>query len=68
MCYTITLKILHHLTNNRRLMSIRIFDFEALRQKVYTLKDRDVNKVMEQFHRFKKNAEESGAFVYQAKT
>lgn len=43
-------------------------DFEALRQKVYTLKDRDVNKVMEQFHRFKKNAEESGAFVYQAKT
>lgn len=43
-------------------------DFEVLRKKVYELKDRDLNKVMEQFHTFKTNVEKHGCHVFQAKT
>ncbi|MFA8433325.1 MAG: L-lactate dehydrogenase (quinone) large subunit LdhH [Marinifilaceae bacterium] len=43
-------------------------DFESLRKRVYDLKDRDLDKVMEQFHRFKENVERGGSHVYQAKT
>ena len=43
-------------------------DFEALRTKVHDLKDRDLNKVMQQFHQFCDNVERHGSKVYQAKT
>ncbi|RUT79542.1 L-lactate dehydrogenase (quinone) large subunit LdhH [Ancylomarina longa] len=43
-------------------------DFEALRTKVHDLKDRDLNKVMQQFNQFRENVERHGCKVYQAKT
>lgn len=43
-------------------------DFELLRTKVHDLKDRDLNKVMQQFNQFKENVELHGAKVFQAKT
>jgi len=43
-------------------------DFNALRKKVYDLKDRDYAKVMDQFHKFKKNVENDNCFVFEAKT
>jgi L-lactate dehydrogenase complex protein LldF len=43
-------------------------DFEALRTRVHDIKDRDLNKVMEQFHLFKANVEKHGCKVFQAKT
>ena len=43
-------------------------DFEVLRTKVHDLKDRDLNKVMQQFNQFKKNVEQHGCKVFQAKT
>ena len=43
-------------------------DFEALRTKVHAIKDRDLNKVMQQFNQFKDNVEKHGSTVYQAHT
>lgn len=43
-------------------------DFEMLRERVHDLKDRDLNKIMQQFNRFKENVEKHGCKVYQAKT
>lgn len=43
-------------------------DFDLLRNRVHDLKDRDLNKVMQQFNQFKENVESHGSKVFQAKT
>lgn len=43
-------------------------DFEALRTRVHDIKDRDLNKLMQQFNLFKANVEKHGCKVFQAKT